>query len=173
MSKYKYVTPSWIDSFQRQYGVNNDAYTDSYTLTELNILNDNIEETRISIYFYNQGGYEFEDIRIFELKIAAHNRLFIRLSDHIEGLTPNYLNQKNQRDGWFKIVSPVKLAISGKITSGLKVSNGTADDICWTIPFFETQLENIGTVYEPIDIGNEPIDPKGSFGGKIPRPFPR
>jgi hypothetical protein len=172
MSKYKYVTPSWIDSFRRQYDVNNEAYSDSYVITELEILNDNAEEIRISIYFYDQGGNEFEYIRIFEYLIPARNKLFLRLGDHIEGLTPNYRNQDNYREGWLKIISPEKLAISGKITRGSKLSNGGPDDVCWTIPFFETPLESLGTVFEPIDTGNEPIDPKGPFGGKFPRPFP-
>jgi hypothetical protein len=173
MSKYKYVTPSWIDSFQRKYDMNNEAYSDTYTITELNILNDNAEDIRISIYFYNQGGYEFEDIRIFEYLISAHNRLSLRSGDHIEGLTPNYLNQDNYREGWLKIISPKKLAISAKITQGFKNSNGATEDIVWTTPFFESLLEPVGVVYEPIDPGLEPIDPKNPFGGKIPRPFPR
>lgn len=173
MSKYKYVTPMWIDSFRREYDANNEAHADSYTITELYILNDNAEEIRVSIYFYNQGGYEYEDIRISELKISPRNRLFIRLADHIEGLTPNYLNQDNFRDGWLKIISPEKLAVSGKITTGSKVSNSGPDNICWTIPFFESPLEALGTVLEPIDVGNEPLDPKNPFGRRVPRPFPK
>lgn len=160
MSKFKYVTPSWIDSFRRQYDVNNEAYADSYTITELNILNDTAEDVRINIYFYNQGGYEFEDIRIFEYLISARNRLFLRLGDHIEGIVPNYLNQDNYREGWLKIISPGKLAVSGKITQGSKISTGSPDNVVWTIPFFESPLEPLGVVYEPIDPVLEPIDPK-------------
>lgn len=168
MSRHKYVTPHWTDIFDRNYDAAKESHIDTSTMTELFFLNAGSEETKLTIYFYDGSGTEFEKIRVNSV-IQSNHSYYLRIGDLIEKVVPNYVNESNSRSGWLKIISSNELIITGKIVSRTRADNRTIDEVCWTIPFFETEL--IGT--QRID--QNPIDDvsKEPLFKKIPRPFPR
>lgn len=157
MSRYKYVTPHWTDQFERKYDDNNESYVDTSVITELDILNDNETETTLTVFFYDGSGNEYEKIRVNSV-MAIKNSYYLRICDLVEKANPNYLNEVNRRTGWLKIISSNKLAVTGKITSYTRKDKTTISEVCWTIPFFETQLEDFRTIKDPvIPTDKEPI----------------
>jgi len=164
MSRFKYVTPQWVDVFNRDYDYKKEFYIDSRITTDLHFLNDNNEENTLTIYFYDST----EQVRIDSV-IQRYHSHYLRIADHMENIFPNYIDVSNSRMGWLKIISSNRLHLSGKISQLQRKDNSTIKEICWTIPFFETQLIDPKQInQDPIeDVSNEPLFKK------IPRPFPR
>lgn len=168
MSRYKYVTPEWTDVFDRQYDYKKESHVDFRMSTDLSFLNDNSEENTLTIYFLDSTGKELEIARIDSVIQPNHSH-YLRIADHMENLFPNYMDVRNSRSGWLKIISSNKLHLSGKISELYRKDNSTIKEICWTIPFFETQL------IDPKQINQDPIGDvsKEPLFKKIPRPFPK
>lgn len=170
MGRYKYVTPSWLNYYKNEYIGDSTHPVKTYNSTNLCILNDSAQDVRIDIYFYNEGGYEHEDLRVTDFKIGSHYSHFFRLGDHFEKTNPEYNQLYSHRAGWLKIVATGQLRISGTINSGVQTLALGTQETCYPIPFFETALED-RKLYEPIDTGN--FEPIGNKKPNFPRPFPK